>query len=415
MKRTDVIVIGAGQAGLAMSWQLTSRGIDHVVIERGRIAERWRSERWDSLRLLTPNWMTRLPGRSYRGPEPDGFMTMPEVTRFFEDYAASFAAPVVAETTVHAVARCGAGWGVATDHGAWSARAVVIATGHCDLPQVPAMAEGMPWHVAQVMPGAYRNPGLLPGGNVLVVGASASGVQIADELLRAGRGVTIAVGRHTRLPRSYRGRDIMWWLDRAGVLDEPIDGQRDIEAARGQPSLQLVGDPRCEALDLGTLHAAGARLVGRALGAAGGRMHFAGDLDETVAAAERRLIRLRNRIDGFIARHPPDQPVPAAEPWRPLGFAGGAGTIDLAAEGITSVVWATGFRRGYRWLKVPALDARGEIAHHHGVTRWPGLYVLGLRFLRTRKSSFIDGVAADSLALAAHLQRHLDAECRVAV
>ncbi len=301
MQRIDVVVIGAGQAGLAMAHELAARGIDHVVLERGRVAERWRSERWDSLRLLTPNWCTRLPGWRYTGADPDGFMTMAQVVRYFEDYAASFTPPVLTGVTVRAVDFDGTRWRVTADGQYWSARAVVIATGHCDTPQVPAMARALPESVRQITPGRYRNPSALPEGGVLVVGASASGVQIAHELGAAGRAVTLAVGRHVRLPRCYRGRDIIWWLDRAGVLDERIDRVPDPEAARAQPSLQLVGDPACRPLDLAVLAAAGVRLNGRALGVDGARMHFAGDLAETPAAAERKLVRLRARIDRFIA------------------------------------------------------------------------------------------------------------------
>ena len=413
MRRTDVIVIGAGQAGLAMSWHLARRGIDHVVLERGRVAERWRSERWDSLRLLSPNWCSRLPGWSYDGPDPDGFMTKPEITRYLAGYAAAFGAPVLEETTVVSVAIAGEDWRVATDHGAWCARGVVIATGHCDRPLIPVIAAGVGRAAHQMSAIDYRNPAGLPDGGVLVVGASASGVQIADELRASGRDVALAVGSHSRLPRRYRGRDIFWWLDRSGILDEPIDRTRNAEAARRQPSLQLIGDASRASIDLGTLADCGIRLIGRATAAGEGRMAFAGDLAETVGSAERRLIRLRDRIDGYILQS--GEEVPDAEPFAPLSLTCGETTLDLRAEGISTVIWATGFRRRYPWLRAPALDARGEIVHRGGITPLPGLCVIGLRFLRTRKSSFIDGVAEDARALAEHMSHHLDASCRVAV
>jgi putative flavoprotein involved in K+ transport len=414
-RHTDVIVIGAGQAGLAMSRVLTARGIDHRVLERGRIAERWRSERWDSLRLLTPNWCARLPGWRYRGDNPDGFMTMPEVTRYFEDYAHSFCAPVLTGVTVTEVAPQGAHWRVATDHGDWTARAVVIATGHCDVPCVPGMARSLPAGIRQFTPSDYRNPDQLPVGGVLIVGASASGAQIAHEIRAAGRSVTLSVGKHTRLPRTYRGRDIFWWLERTGMLDEHIDRVPDPEGARAQPSLQLVGDPCRRSIDLGTLAASGVRLVGRARGAGYYRMHFAGDLAGTTAAAERKLIRLRARFDRFAEASGLDAELDAPDPDAPVLLSSRPETIDLVAEGIRTVIWATGYRRDYRWLKAPALGPDGEIVHRGGVTRLPGLYVLGLRFQRVRKSSFIDGVGDDAEAIAPHLATHLGVERRVAV
>lgn len=401
-RTTDALVIGAGQAGLAMSHCLACLGIDHVVLERGRVAERWWTERWDSLRLLTPNWMTRLPGGwAYSGPDPDGFMTTREVVALLDGYARASAAPVYGNTAVRAVRRVGAGYAVETDRGvAWRARILVIATGHCDHPAIPAMAALLPPGILQVTPSGYLSPGQLPRGGVLVVGASASGVQLAEEIQRSGRAVTLAVGRHTRLPRRWRGRDIMDWMARAGILEQRAEDVRDLAAARAQPSLQLVGRPDDAQIDLGTLRALGVRLVGRALGIEGGAVHLADDLAATVADSERRLLRTLSRIAAFAdgegapAEDWPQAPaLPETAPLR----------LDLAAEGIRSVVWATGYRRDYRWLQVPGvLDAQGEIIHRGGVTEAPGLYVLGLRFLRRRNSSFIDGVGADAVALAAH-------------
>ncbi len=223
MPTIDTLVIGAGQAGLAASRCLTDRGVDHVVLERGRVAERWRTERWDSLRLLTPNWMTRLPGWSYTGPDPHGFMTAAEVTAYFRAYADASAAPVVEDSAVVSVHRNDGSFGVTTTSNRWTVNNVVIATGWCDQPAVPAIAGRLDPGITQVTPSAYRNPGSLPEGGVLVVGASATGVQLADELAHAGRDVVLAVGSHTRLPRRYRGMDIFWWLERIGSLDRTID------------------------------------------------------------------------------------------------------------------------------------------------------------------------------------------------
>lgn len=405
MQHTDAIIIGAGQAGLAMSVCLSRRGIDHAVLDRGRVAERWRGERWDSLRLLTPNWMTRLPGFSYRGPDPDGYMTVPEVVRFLEDYARIGSAPVETGVTVRSVERTANGYRIETDAGVRMAPVVVLATGHCDVPMVPAMAHHLPADIRQITPSRYRNPNSLPDGGVLVVGASATGVQLAEELHRSGRPVTLSVGRHTRLPRLYRGRDIMEWMDRIGLLDERADRTRDLGRARAQPSLQLVGHPDRRTIDLAALRDQGVRIVGRAAGAEGSRVRLRDDLAETTAAAQATLERLLARIDA--AAGAPPLPEMRPEMPRPITLAPSPTSLDLRAEGIRSVVWATGYRRDYGWLKVPVLDAAGEIIHHGGVTPSPGLYALGLRFLRRRKSNFIDGVGSDAEELAEEILGHL--------
>jgi putative flavoprotein involved in K+ transport len=408
MRRTEAVVIGGGQAGLAMSRCLTDAGVDHVVLERGRVAERWRSTSWDSLRLLTPNWQSRLPGFRYDGPDPHGYMGVDEVVGFLDRYARSFRAPVEEGTTVLAVEPAAGGFRVTTDRDVWEAPSAVIATGYCDVPLVPAEARELDPDVVQVVPSRYRNPGQLPQGGVLVVGASSTGVQLADEIHASGRPVTLAVGRHTRLPRTYRGRDILWWLDAMGVFDESAGEVFDLAVSRGQPSLQLVGRPDRATLDLPILEARGVRLVGRMVVAEGSRVSFADDLVARTAAADARLARLIQRIDVFAARTGLGAEVGPAEPFRPFVWPAAAPTtLDLRAEGIRAVVWATGFRRLYPWLKVPVLDERGEIRHEGGVTAFPGLYVIGLYFLRRRKSSFIDGVGGDAMELTTHLAAHL--------
>ena len=380
MPLVDTLVIGAGQAGLAMSRCLRDRGVEHVVLERGRVAERWRSERWDSLRLLTPNWQSRLPGHRYAGGEPDSYMTMPEVVAYLDGYARSFAAPVEEQTCVRSVAPLAGGYQVTTDRGGFKARNVVIATGYCDVPFVPAFAAALPPEVRQVVPTRYRNPGELPAGGVLVVGASASGVQLADEIHASGRPVTLAVGRHTRLPRVYRGRDILWWLDAMGVFDETGAEVFDLELSRRQPSLQLVGRTDRATLDLRVLERRGVRLAGRVAGVDGSSVALADDLVAHTAAADARLARLVARIDAFAAASGLAAEVGPAEAFEPFLWPKDAPTtIDLRAEGICSVVWATGFRRHYPWLELPVLDARGEIRHAGGVAPAPGLYVLGLQ------------------------------------
>jgi putative flavoprotein involved in K+ transport len=387
-----------------MSRSLSALGVEHVVLERGRIGERWRSERWPSLRLLTPNWQSRLPGFRYTGDDPHGFMTKDELVSYLEAYARAIAAPVEAGTTVLAVAPAdGGGYRVATDRGDWAARRVVLATGHSDRPAVPRFAAALPAGVHQVVPSEYRTPDQLPPGGVLVVGASATGVQLADEIHRSGRPVTLAVGRHTRLPRNYRGRDILFWLDALGVLDERADQVHDLAASLAQPSFQLVGRPDHATLDLAVLQATGVRLVGTAVGVEAGRLELCADLPASTLKADAKLARLVARIDRFVERAGLAGEVGAPETIAPVAPAPAPVALDLAAEGIATVLWATGYRRDYSWLHVPVLDARGEIRHRGGVTPAAGLYVLGLRFQLRRNSSFLDGVGADARELADHL------------
>jgi putative flavoprotein involved in K+ transport len=415
MKRVDTLVIGAGQAGLSMSRCLADRSVEHVVLERGRVAQRWRSERWDSLRLLTPNWQTRLPGYRYSGAAPDAYMAVSEVVDYLQGYARSFAAPVEENAAVVAVEAAGDRYRVSTERGDWLADNVVIATGHCDLPSVPNFAGSLSADVAQLDATRYRNPVQLRDGGVLVVGASSSGIQLADEIHGSGRPVTLAVGRHTRVPRRYRGRDILWWLDVMGLLDMLVARVRDIEVARRQPSLQLVGRHDHATLDLPQLERRGVRLVGRAIGASGASVLFADDLVAHTVAADARLARLLARIDAFVAQAGLAPEVGAPEPFEPFHWPAPAPTaIDLGAEGIRTVVWATGFRRSYPWLKVPILDEEGEIRHDGGITPAQGLYVLGLHFLRRRKSSFIDGVGDDARELADHIAARGSHRCAVA-
>ncbi len=404
-RTTDVVVIGGGQAGLGMSRCLTDRSIDHVVLERAEVANSWTTERWDSLRLLTPNWMSRLPGFSYRGPDPDGYMTAGEVATLLDTYRRSFDAPVRTGVAVTRIATDGDRHVVETTEGPWSSAAVVMATGACSTPHVPALAADMPEYIAQVTPIAYRNPGRIGEGGVLVVGASASGLQIADELARAGREVTLAVGDHVRLPRTYRGMDIHWWMDTIGQLDERYDEVEDLARARRLPSLQLVGTPERRTLGLNTVAAQGVQLVGRLVGRNGDRAQFSGSFANMCASADLKQGRLLDRLDEYAAEHGLDAELGAAD--RPEPTMVGRAPLDLDLRSIGTIVWATGFRPTYPWLDESHLDARGRLVHDGGVLSAPGLYVLGLPFLRRRKSSFIDGVGPDAIELVDHLHRHL--------
>jgi putative flavoprotein involved in K+ transport len=402
----DVVVIGGGQAGLAMSHCLVDAGVDHVVLERGRTAGSWHTERWDSLRLLSPNWMTRLPGWSYQGDDPDGYMTAGEVAAFLDDYRASFDAPVLTETTVASVTPRDDGYVVETDQGVWRTRAVVVATGACSDPHVPAYAEEMPEHLVQLTPVGYRNPSQLPDLPVLVVGGSASGLQIADELSRAGRDVTLASGEHVRLPRTYRGMDIHWWMDTLGVLDERYDEVEDLGRARRLPSLQLVGSPEQRTLDLNSLTERGVSLVGRLAGLDGSRAMFSGSLANVCMLADLKERRLLDRIDEFASDHGLDAELGDTSRPEPTRVDGSRLDDDLSRFG--GVVWATGFRPRYPWLDPSLLDTAGRLKHDGGVLDSPGLYALGLPFLRRRKSNFLDGVGPDAVDLTMHLMAHLE-------
>jgi putative flavoprotein involved in K+ transport len=392
-----------------MSRCLTERSIDHVVLERGEVAHSWKTERWDSLRLLTPNWQSRLPGFGYEGDDPDGFRNMRETVSFLERYAQVIAAPVRTHTSVSSVHSTEGGYEVETNQGVWRSRAVVLATGACNIPQVPAVAEAVPRSIATLTPMSYRKPEQIEEGGVLVVGASATGTQIADELHRSGRPVTLAVGEHVRVPRLYRGRDIKWWMDRAGVLDERYDQVDDIVRARNVPSLQLAGGDERRTLDLNALTRIGVKLVGRLAGIQSGKAQFSGSLRNLCALADLKMNRLLDRIDEWATANGLDEEVEPPHRFEPTEVESSPPLgIDLERSGIKTILWATGYRPDYSWLHVPVLDRKGRLRHDGGVVEAPGLYLMGIPFLRRRKSSLIDGAADDARELSAHLHHYLD-------
>jgi putative flavoprotein involved in K+ transport len=411
----DVVVVGGGHSGLAMSHALSQRSIEHVVIERGQIGNAWRNERWDSLRLLTPNWMMRLPGHHYDGDDPHGFMTAGEVVAFLGAYADRIEAPVVTGTTVRRVEPAAGRYRVVTDAGDWHGRAVVLASGAFNRPVVPKVAAGVPDGIVQLSPHDYRSPRQLAEGGVLVVGASATGLQLAQEIHLSGRPVTVAVGEHVRMPRVYRGRDVQWWMLASGVLDQRIEEMDDPERARRLPSPQLVGTPERATLDLNALRRQGVAIVGRLVGIRDGKAMFSGSLRNVCALADLKLNRLLDGFDawahetgiaatvGSVERHPATEVDPSPQ----LG-------LDLKRE-MRTVVWATGFDPDHSWLAVPVFDRAGRLRHDRGVVDAPGLYVLGLPFLRRRKSSFIHGAEDDVRELASHLVGFLDATRRTQV
>ncbi len=394
-----------------MSSRLAARSIEHVVLERGEIANTWRTERWDSLTLLTPNWQSRLPDFGYEGNDPDGFRTMPETIAFLERYAKTVSAPLRTHCPVTSVRRSADGYEVVTAQATWHCKAVVLATGAFNIAQVPAVAQALPPGIAQLTTAEYRNPERLEEGGVMVVGAAASGAQIADEIHRSGRPVTLAVGEHVRAPRTYRGRDIQWWMDATGLNDERYDQVENLRRARSLSSFQIAGYPDRRNIDLNALTSLGVKLVGRLAGILDGKAQLSGSLRNLCELADLKQNRLLNTFDEWVAENgvsdtvdPPHRPEPTrVEASPPLG-------LDFARAGIRTILWATGFRPDYSWLDVPVLDPKGNIRHDGGVvTEAPGLYVMGLPFLRRRKSSLIDGVGDDARDLSAHLAARLGA------
>ena len=393
-----------------MSRCLADRAIDHVVLERGEVAHTWRTERWNSLRLLTPNWQSRLPGFGYIGNDPDGYRTLPEVIDFIASYAKAICAPVRTHTTVTSVRSTEAGYLVRTDRDDWRCRAVVLASGACNAALVPAFAKLVPPSIASLTARDYRKPDQLAEGGVLVVGASSSGTQIANEIHRSGRRVILSVGEHIRAPRVYRGKDLEWWMDAAGVLDQRYDEVDDIARARRVPSLQLAGTPDRSTLDLNALTDIGVKLVGRlARITEDGKAQFAGSLRNMCALSDLKMGRLLDLIDKWAGENgvydaaaPPCRlPPTRVEDAPPLG-------LDLAAGQIKTIIWATGYRGDYSWLDVPVLDRKGMIRHDGGIVCSPGMYLIGSQFLRRRKSALIDGAGDDARDLSAHLASYLD-------
>jgi putative flavoprotein involved in K+ transport len=380
------------------------------VLERGEVANSWRRERWASLRLLTPNWQSRLPGLPYEGPDPDGYMSSGDVVELIDRFAEHEGAPVRTGTNVTSVRSADGGYQVATSDGEVASRAVVIASGACNLPTVPELASAVPPEIGQLTPLDYRDPAGLPEGGVLVVGASATGVQLAAELRRSGRPVVLSVGEHVRLPRTYRGRDVLWWMESSGVWDQRYDEVDDLKRARALPSPQLVGTPERGTLDLNELTSMGVELVGRVATVRDGVALFSGGLRNVCSLADLKLQRLLDLFDEWAQVEGHDADVGAPERYAPTRVPDSPRLkLDLASGEIRTILWATGFRPDYHWLDVPVLDRKGQLRHDGGVVDSPGLYALGLPVLRRRKSTFICGIEDDAREVIEHLDGYLAA------
>ena len=395
----DALVVGAGQAGLAMSEHLRMHDIPHLVLERHRIAERWRSERWDSLVANGPAWHDRFPGMPFPNADHDTFISKNEVADYFAAYAEMIAAPVRCGVEVESVRRLDGrpGFSIETSEGTIEAGSVVAATGPFQKPVFPAMVPSDP-DVMQIHSNAYRNPGQLPAGAVLVVGAGSSGVQIAAELLRSGRRVFLSVGPHERPPRSYRGRDFCWWL---GVL-----GKWDLEAPAPNTehvSIAVSGAGGGETVNFRRLAADGMTLVGRTLAWENGTLRFAPDLAANVRRGDASYLALLDEADAYVLRNGvdlPDEPEARDLGPDPHCMVDPILRLDLAEAGVTSAIWATGYVSDYGWLRVDAFDERGRPRHQRGVSAEPGIYFLGLPWQTRRGSSFIWGVWHDAKHIA---------------
>lgn len=399
----DTLVIGGGQAGIATSEHLTRHGVPHLVLERARIAERWRAERWDSLVANGPAWHDRFPTRTF-DTAPDGFAPAAEIADYLEAHAQSFGAPVRDRCAVHRLTRREDGWFCAeTAAGTILARSVVVATGPFQLPAIPPLIPAEAGLV-QLHSAHYKNPAQLPEGGVLVVGAGSSGVQIADELNRAGRKVWLAVGPHNRPPRRYRGRDFVWWLGVLGKWDETLEQSRARQAGGDHVTIAVSGARGGHTVDFRNLAQAGITLVGRMTGFADGVVHCADDLPAVIAAGDADYLATLREADAYVARENldlPEEPEAHRIAPDPACLAQPHTRIDCAQANIAGVVWATGYRYDYAWLAIDTFDAQGAPIHTRGASAVPGLWFVGLPGLTRRASAFIWGVWHDAAEIAA--------------
>jgi putative flavoprotein involved in K+ transport len=401
-RKIDVIIIGAGHAGVAMSARLSEHQVDHVVLEAGDIGQRWRRERWDSLSLLTPNWTLDLPGQPYTGQDPESYMHKDVLVDYLEAYAQRIKAPIKRDTRVHGVCAAGEHYCVTTSQGEWFCRAVVLATGAYAEAKVPKLAQLLPAGVHQVTASNYRRAEDLPSGKVLVVGGSATGLQFAQELNAAGREVILAVGEHVRMPRQVADRDVYWWLMKSGVFWETTSEVDDLNRARRVASPQLVGQQGMD-LNLNRLQDQGVEIVGRFAGVRNSTAQFSGNLPNLCKLADLKMQRLLQRF----AQSAPDLLDKVDLDIVPTQLTRPRLAANLSDE-IKVVLWATGFKPDYSWLQLDVFDGKGNLQHEGGVVSAPGIYALGLPLMRKRASTFIAGAAGDTQDLAEHLRSYLD-------
>jgi putative flavoprotein involved in K+ transport len=399
-----VVVVGGGQAGLSASYCLQLRGIDHVVLEANQVGWEWRTRRWDSFCLVTPNWQCRLPGFPYQGPDPDGFMVRDEIVRYLQEYVASFHPPLREGVLVTRLRRDATGlFGLSTSAGSLTAHQVVVATGPYHAPSIPRLAERLPADVVQMHSGEYRNPEQLPDGAVLVVGTGQSGCQIAEDLHLAGRAVHLAVGGAPRVARFYRGRDCVAWLDEMGHYAKGIDAFADADAVRMRANHYVTGRDGGRDIDLRAFAKDGMRLYGRLADIRDTVLGFADDLKADLDNADAVAEGIKDAIDTHIAACGIQAPEEGryTPPWEPDDDH--PRTLDLREAGVTAVLWATGFVRDHRWIEVPVFDGRGYPMHWRGATTCPGLYFLGLPWQHSWGSGRFEAVGRDAEFLAGHI------------
>lgn len=398
----DTVVIGAGQAGLAMSHHLQVRGRDHVILERHRIAERWRTERWDSLTFQMPNSTLSLPGMAYGGDDPDGFALHGDIVAFIEAYAARIAAPVRIGVNVEVLRHDteGKGYRLETSDGPMSTRNVVVATGPFQRARLPATASQISPSIFQTDAIRYKSPKSLPDGAVLVVGSGSSGSQIADELLRSGRRVYLSLGRHRYVPRRFRGRDIIWWFDALGRFDVPVD---TFPNRNYPPPTVMTGVDGGYDLCPRRIGSDGAILLGRVVGMADGHIRLADDANQLLNQADMsctEFILAAKALGDNMGLPPIDDEVPSLKAGPPVRS---ILSLDLKDVGVTSIIWTTGYSLDFGWIKLPVLDTHGQPLQNRGVTRYPGLYFLGLHWMHTFRSGLLSYVGQDAAFLAEHI------------
>jgi len=407
--RIDTVVVGGGQAGLAISYYLGQEGREHVVLERApAVANAWRNQRWDSFTLVTPNFQVRMPGAEYKGADPYGFMSLAEVVKYFDDYVERFRLPVHCEVEVFSVEKVQEGYLVRTSKGDYQAENVVIATGLYQSPKIPHFSSAIPADIVQIHSMEYRNPSSLRDGAVLVIGTGQSGAQIAEEIYHSGRKVYLSIGSAGRVPRRYRGKDINDWFTRMGMFDTKV-GELKSPRAKFAPHPQISGKNGGESLNLHQFARDGVILLGHARDARSGQLIIAPDLKETLAKVDQVEIDALKMVDDYILRMslsaPPEDVLQLRDGYEQEVIT----KLDLRASGISTVIWATGYTFDFSLVRLPVFDADGYPIQKRGVTEYKGLYFLGIPWLHSRRSGILFGVGDDAAYLAAHIAaRHAE-------